>query len=144
MGKGIWTETLFTDAEAPHRIMLPIAGLYAKQAFAVRLSATAVGAHLPPGAFLGCIALKDYLRKPASGDLVLAVQRNRIGLFECSVRAYRVEGSRHFLTGDLENSRNNDRVELRSPLADPAAPGYQDMFMHSVVLSYAVSLPASG
>ena len=143
MGGGVWSETLFSGFESPPGIMLPIPSLYAGCAFAVRLSETAAGSRLPLGAYLGCVAMRDYLQKPQSGDHVLAVQRNRLGLFECSVREYRVEAGRHFLVDDADGHRRGDRVELRSPLDDAAALGYQDMFMHSMVLSYATNLPAS-
>ena len=143
MGPGVWTETLLSTGGAQAEISLQIPSLYANKAFAVRISPMARSSALPPGAFLGCVAIKDYLQKPQDGDLVLAAQRNRMGLFECSVREYRIEDGKHHLIADAASKRQADRVELKSPLADPAALGHQDMFMHAMVLSYAANLPAS-
>ncbi len=139
MGPGIWMETMFSPLPGPSRILLPIPALYAPSAFAVRLADSGATPALPGGSLLGCVAIKDYLQRPATGDQVLAVQRNRVGLFECAVREYRVEGSRHFLV----DSAKDHQTALSAPLSDPAALGFQDMFMYAMVLAYAANLPAS-
>jgi hypothetical protein len=98
---------------------------------------------VPPGAVLGCVAIGDYLQRLVSGDIVVMVRRNELGLFETTLKQYAVEGGRHYLVSRAGDSRLTEKEELVSPLDQPAATGYQDFFIHAVALSYAASLPAA-
>jgi transcriptional regulator with XRE-family HTH domain len=143
MGSGVWSDSIFVAPEREEHVSFTLPSLYAGKAFAVKVRASASGGLIPQDAILACAKVHDYLQALADGDIVIMVRQNPLGLFETTVRRYRIEGKRHFLILPGNDQQAIETLELKSPLRDPAATGFQDFFIHSIVLAYVASLPAA-
>lgn len=138
----IWSETIFLDPEKDEFVSFNLPQLYSGKIFAVRLVGASMDQLLPPGAILGCVAVKDYLQQIRPGDIVVMVRRNESGLFQATIKQYAVEGAAHYLAARSSDQRYAEKAELQAPLDSPAALGHQDFFIHAVVLAYVADLPA--
>ena len=142
IGGSVWSETIFVEPEKKEFISFNMPAIYHGKVFALRVQGLPAGSLLPAGSILGCVAAKDYLQQIRSGDIVVMVRRNQTGLFQTSLRQYAIEGSRHWLTTYTGTTKASEKLELLSPLDEPMAMGFQDFFIHAVVLAYAADLPA--
>ena len=140
---GIWGESIFLDVSTEEYVSFSLSSLYAIKAFAVRISGPSMDKIFPEGAVLACVPVKDYLQRLLSGDIVIMVRQNQIGLFETTVKQYFIDGERHFLCPRSSDPRYQDCAELFSPLSNPLKTGHQDFFIHSIVLQFSAKLPAS-
>jgi transcriptional regulator with XRE-family HTH domain len=142
-GNGVWSTEIFLPVEGEESAAFDIPTLYAEKSFAVRAGGPALGALLTGEVILGCVPVRAYLQRLSAGDIVIMVRQNALGLFETTVKQYEIEGARHFLTARSADPRFNERAELHAPLEQPLADGYQDFFIHSIVLHYSAKLPAA-
>ncbi len=142
-GNGVWSTEIFLPVDTQESAAFDIPTLYAEKSFAVRGTGPALGALFSGEVILGCIPVRDYLQRLSGGDIVIMVRQNALGLFETTVKQYEIDGSRHFLTARSADPRFHERAELWAPLDQPLADGYQDFFIHSIVLHYSAKLPAA-
>lgn len=140
---GVWSTEIFLPGDSSEYVAFDIPALYAGKAFAVRVGGPSVNLLSAGDLILGCVSARDYLQRLSAGDIVIMVRQNSLGLFETTVKQYEIEGTRHFLASRSTDNRFQERAELRAPLDKPLADGYQDFFIHAVVLHYSARLPAA-
>ena len=122
-----WSSVVLQPFDDVRTVSFEIPSAFLGKAFAVLVSPGAMTDLLPAGTVLACVKTGDYGPRLETGDLVLGVLRDEHGRFQTSLQSYVSKGRRSHLT--------------KRKMAKAAETS--TAYVHSVVLSYMVGLPAA-